>query len=119
MTMDRTYWNGATVEQRNALVDHELCHVQLTDGDHLVYFIGHDIEEFADVVKRHGEWNSDIRRMKDVFEQKYLPGLEPRKGFGFEASKDMTELPKDLEDALFPQNEKRAIDPATGEILTG
>jgi hypothetical protein len=56
-------WNLMTEMQQIALVDHELCHcgVRLGDsGDRTYYLKGHDIEEFADIIKRHGLWKPDL-----------------------------------------------------------
>jgi len=64
-------WNraGFDEKQRAALVDHELCHCQVAIDDEtgepredeygrIVWRIRkHDIEEFKDVVARHGIWN--------------------------------------------------------------
>lgn len=55
------YWEVLTVDQRTALVDHELCHlgVEIPDGadkDLKLVVRGHDLEEFAAVVARHGLW---------------------------------------------------------------
>ncbi len=43
-----------------ALIDHELCHCggNSEDGWELV---GHDLEEFAEIVERHGLWMSDVK----------------------------------------------------------
>ena len=53
-------WKAMTDEQKLALIDHELCHVELTSpesGEPGAYLLrGHDIEEFNVIVKRHGEW---------------------------------------------------------------
>lgn len=61
-----------TDAQRAALLDHELCHAATRcderTGDPIVDELGriayrirkHDIEEFADVVSRHGLWTRDL-----------------------------------------------------------
>lgn len=60
--------------QRRALLDHELCHAKLRlDGEtgepmlnelgKRVYAIRpHDVEEFEDVIKRHGTYKRDLER---------------------------------------------------------
>lgn len=56
--IDGVRW-GLSDEQRVALVDHELCHFQVTeDGEPKLR--SHTVEEFADVVKRHGLWKPDV-----------------------------------------------------------
>lgn len=60
-----------TLEQKRALIDHELCHGEVArydDGDEkrdeknrLVWRVRkHDLEEFREVVERHGCWKADI-----------------------------------------------------------
>lgn len=57
-------WQGLTGRQRHALVDHELCHldVELPDdeGDRKLCMRSHDLEEFEEVVKRHGLWQPKV-----------------------------------------------------------
>lgn len=59
--------------QRRALVDHELCHMVVgedDDGEPVLALRGHDLEEFAAVVERHGFWKSDVARFgAEVAEQ--------------------------------------------------
>ena len=61
---------------KRALIDHELCHAQVAlDGDgnvkkdedgRICYRIrGHDLEEFREIVERHGVWNWDNRLPRD------------------------------------------------------
>ena len=61
----RDGWEGLTEAQRAALVDHELCHlgVDIPDdatSDRKLVLRGHDLEEFAAVVERHGMWRPAI-----------------------------------------------------------
>lgn len=65
----RVEWIGLTEAQRRALVDHELCHldVELTDaGDIKLVTRGHDLEEFNEVVKRHGLWRPTVVKFAEV-----------------------------------------------------
>lgn len=72
--LNRDFWNREEVTDamREALVDHELCHTaEAVDQDGLpkidqkgrkVYRTRkHDIEEFNEVVLRHGVWKRDIQ----------------------------------------------------------
>lgn len=52
-------WEVLSAKQRYALVDHELAHMGV-DEDGKPYLIGHDLEEFEQIVWRHGLWRSDI-----------------------------------------------------------
>lgn len=56
-------WERLTEDQRVALVDHELCHLHVDkdgDGSAVLSLRGHDLEEFAAIVERHGLWASDV-----------------------------------------------------------
>lgn len=60
-------WQELTEPQRLALVDHELCHFDVEipdnpDHDRKLVMVRHDLEEFTDVVKRHGLWRPDIEK---------------------------------------------------------
>lgn len=76
-----TIWTDAwfyilSQKQRVALVDHDLCHLQVEEKYNKLgiltetnfKLIGHDLEEFADVVKRHGVWLEDIQKLLDEAE---------------------------------------------------
>lgn len=72
--LNKTFWQNVTVtlEQRAALLDHELCHatVKLDDrtnepvrderGRKVYRIRKHDIEEFADIVRRYGCYKRDL-----------------------------------------------------------
>jgi hypothetical protein len=72
--LQREFWLNDTVTnaQRDALLDHELCHATVridpvTDDPaedergRIIYRIRkHDIEEFGEVVERHGLWKHDL-----------------------------------------------------------
>jgi hypothetical protein len=80
-------WEGLTDQQRVALVDHELCHmaVFLKDGelnrwrrfdpnydvlsDEIEWRYGvrgHDLEEFTEVIERHGLWSADRQEFAEA-----------------------------------------------------
>jgi hypothetical protein len=63
-------WQGLTERQREALVDHELCHleVEIPDEakDRVLSLRGHDLEEFTEVVKRHGLWRPSVAAFTNV-----------------------------------------------------
>lgn len=64
-------WAGLTDAQRRALVDHELAHC---DGAPNAWRLrGHDVEEFAEVIQRHGLWQNDVARFIEVAGQLTLP----------------------------------------------
>lgn len=56
-------WGFLSDKQRLALVDHELCHCKLgvnEKGDIVHSIAAHDVEEFAEIVIRHGLWKPDL-----------------------------------------------------------
>lgn len=62
------WWKRASEDQREALVDHELCHleIELTPDEDTGELIekpkirAHDVEEFTEILDRHGLWKSDV-----------------------------------------------------------
>lgn len=65
--------------QQRALLDHELCHCLLVEGEFRLR--PHDVEEFRCIVQRHGLWKADLERFAEAFQQHRLPGLEPLQDF--------------------------------------
>lgn len=65
-------WNNLDDRQRDALIDHELCHAA-PDGQGGVKLVGHDFEEFYVILKRYGLWNANLFRGATVFQQALLP----------------------------------------------
>lgn len=61
-------WQTFTHAQKEALIDHELCHCWF--GDNGPEMIGHDLEEFAQIIKRHGFWrgNPTEQAVQEAFE---------------------------------------------------
>ena len=59
-------WAGRlTEDQRMALIDHELCHVVIDDNEQIT-LVGHDIEEFREIIARWGLWSEDLVRSEPV-----------------------------------------------------
>lgn len=68
LIFDAKMWEIMEPHQRTALVDHELCHcVQNDKGDGWA-LRGHDLEEFSEVVDRHGLYLPDVLRMAKAME---------------------------------------------------
>lgn len=58
------YWYGVLDErQKVALVDHELCHCVFDEETHKAKMRGHDVEEFVEIVQRHGSWDAGLQAM--------------------------------------------------------
>ncbi len=74
---DANEWKNLTEPQRKALVDHELCHCAGGPGQWRVR--GHDVEEFQQIIERHGFWKQDLQYFGSAAQQ--LPLVEPERGF--------------------------------------
>lgn len=62
-------WATLSAKQKIALVDHELSHLKsgMNDKGEIVLSLrAHDLEEFEDVVKRHGLWKKDVEHFAKV-----------------------------------------------------
>lgn len=73
-------WQGLSDAQRVALVDHELCHCRIdydtkTDEPKLST-VGHDVEEFACVVERHGLWSNGLTGMGRVMSEQLALAID-------------------------------------------
>lgn len=78
-------WPDLTDAQREAILDHELCHAAVVYGDdgrpkrdergRVCYRVRkHDVEEFYEVVKRHGTFKRDLEEFaKVLLERKATP----------------------------------------------
>jgi len=93
--LSRPDWQGFEPSQRRALLDHELCHCagDIYDGWKIR---GHDVEEFAQIIERHGLWLYDLQRAALAI-QPHLPSLD--------------KLTRKIGGSL------RLIDPTSGELL--
>lgn len=90
--LNKTAWDAFAMEQKLALLDHELCHIMPSEdknGDQVRDDLGrklfrmrrHDIEEFQEVVKRHGMYKKDLERFAEIVAKKQAQPLfatEPR-----------------------------------------
>lgn len=58
-------WKELGDKQKRALIDHELYHCVTTideqTGETHLAVAPHDVEEFAEVIKRHGLWRGDVK----------------------------------------------------------
>lgn len=64
------WWTDATDKQRRWLLDHELCHCG-RDGK----LRSHDVEEFIEIVERHGLLEMSMRSLVRAAQQHTIPGL--------------------------------------------
>lgn len=59
-------WNSAVPAYREALVDHELQHLDCAEdkaGNKKWSIQDHDVQEFVSVVRRHGLWEVDLQKL--------------------------------------------------------
>lgn len=61
--------------QREALIDHELCHCKWSSKTGTWGIRPHDVQEFSDVIRRHGTWSPDVLRVKDAIDQYQMQPL--------------------------------------------
>lgn len=57
-------WGALSPREREALIAHELCHLDVTDTGKLKVR-KHDLEEFAWIARRYGPWMRDIARFAE------------------------------------------------------
>ena len=69
MIISSPIWENLPEAKRRALVDHELCHAKVEedkDGNPKLKIAPHDLEEFTEIVKRHGLWRDSIKDFMSV-----------------------------------------------------
>ena len=74
LMIDTDTWENLEIPQRTALLDHEFCHVTVEldkAGNEKLVMVGHDLEEFGDVVRRHGVWLPDIGQFAQQLEMRF------------------------------------------------
>lgn len=63
--INKQAWDVLNKKQKRALVDHELCHC-LWDVEKGLYMRTHDVEEFSEIIKRHGLWQPDVQLFAEI-----------------------------------------------------
>lgn len=92
-------WKDLTSKRRLALIDHELCHCIYDDGK--AGIMGHDFEEFTQIIERHGLWNYDLLTAGPKFmeaTQLELPTIETKDGKVSAISPEIMDSAKKLKD---------------------
>lgn len=86
ITISRPIWDKLTYEQREALVDHELCHCwredEADEEGRTVTKLSlnpHDLEEFTSVYYRHGDWRPDLEQFERVASERVATLRVPRR----------------------------------------
>lgn len=67
----KNQWDLMTDKKKKAVVDHELCHCSV--GSKGWALRGHDVEEFREVIERHGLYKEDVREFAETARQLELP----------------------------------------------
>lgn len=79
VTLAGAEWKDMTNRQRRALLDHELCHC-VGDSENGWGLRGHDVEEFAEIIRRHGLWHGDLETVGETVRQLDLGLDDPGAG---------------------------------------
>jgi hypothetical protein len=93
--LSQEVWDDFSLDQRKALLDHELAHCDFSDGEASIR--PHDIEEFNEILERWGLWNIDLLLAKQSFQravQIILPGVGEKKAAGKVTAVDPAKLKK-------------------------
>jgi len=73
ITLDRPKWDELSSEQQMALLDHELCHCDFSEnektGEIKARIREHNIEEFNEIVMRHGAWDAALQVFVDCIDK--------------------------------------------------
>ncbi len=84
ITFGKEAWQAFDEHQREALVDHELCHCERgdddKDGEPTWKTRGHDLEEFAEVVRRHGLWDDCTKEMAQAMQMELGFAVDKKTG---------------------------------------
>lgn len=79
MVINEDEWIHFSDAQRDALLDHLLCHCNYNPMTEAWSLIKPDVVEFSEIIRRHGFWNPDLDKAGQAHEdymQKSLPGVE-------------------------------------------
>jgi DNA-binding ferritin-like protein (Dps family) len=79
IVINEKLWKNAeaTVDWKRALLHHELCHLRINTDTEVVELIGHDVEEFLEIVRVHGAWTPALNQFGRELKQLALPFMAP------------------------------------------
>lgn len=116
VTLSAALWRKLDDQAKAALIDHELCHlvrkqtVNRRTGKVTESWArrGHDLEEFVEIVKRHGLWSADVRDLVLAGAQLALPTQddEPEATEKEMFSVPNDQLERDFEEILGPRTDR-------------
>lgn len=111
-------WNKLTLEQQDAVLDHELQHCARDEEGY--YIRDHDVEEFRSIIQRHGYYFEALRAFVEV-----KPNSEPRLPFNLKEGDSIT-LSDEKGNVLYEQSGKKqtgdiqsALGGIVGKVLRG
>ena len=65
--INKDVWDSLPQNGREAVVFHELYHIQVSDGK--VSLKKHDVEEFVKVIERYGPWTDTLKAIKEILKK--------------------------------------------------
>lgn len=68
-------WVTFPYKHRQALIDHELCHCKFDIAEGKASMRPHDIEEFQEIIDRHGFWSESLRAAVPAIEKSWQDSL--------------------------------------------
>lgn len=69
MVVAEPLWRDLEPNQQKALIDHELCHLERDAETEKLSIRGHFIEEFPEVIRRHGLWRREVEVFSNATER--------------------------------------------------
>lgn len=66
IVVNKWVWDRIDDRQREALIAHELCHIDLVNGNYSA--APHDLEEFRYIAKRYGAWDDGLQKFLAAFQ---------------------------------------------------
>lgn len=73
--INQSVWSWLDEKQKEALVDHELCHFEKgidSKGNPKWSLVNHDVEEFAIVIARHGLWSTEAQKFYEAAKERQM-----------------------------------------------
>jgi hypothetical protein len=112
MTISKSAWDLLEDNQpaREALIDHELSHMDRDLETGALSINPHDVEEFFDVVRRHGPWMRDIQNLIDAAKNARTPMLP----FDFNFAREQVAKAREEQDE--PGEEEQPIAAASTNV---
>jgi predicted metallopeptidase len=62
-------WETLSAAQQVAILDHELCHIEVSETTAELVLRDHAIEEFPEIVERHGAWHEGLQIFGEALER--------------------------------------------------